>query len=743
MHLPEQIEISTTSRKLLRKLFRENPRLEKIFNVSVNPGDVRRLIKEWAEEVIDDNQAAKNYYKKEKSSSDDFDRLRWKDIAAIRILDYLDNSGREFVNPLRGGEKMLNDPFLILWLGAKQGTGGSKPLFFEDMIQLFRQLTGQLPQSRPDRAKVQEWMQRWHHGMEQEIINNREENRERIIRVLAGRIENYEEGESRYLFEKGITFSQKIDKVREWWNDYMFHLTFAVRSPDLLNELLDHSLDSNTLKLLKKAEEKGIPFFVNPYYISLLNTRSDGVHAGSDLAIRHYVIYSEALINQFGNIRAWEKEDRIVPGKPNAAGWLLPSRLNVHRRYPEVAIMIPDTMGRACGGLCVSCQRMYEFQRGNLNFNLEKLKPDESWNIKLRRLLDYYENDSQLRDILITGGDALMSRDVSLENILGEVYEMAVRKKETNKKRPEGEKYAEIVRIRLGTRLLAYLPQRVTPRLQKILEDFRNKAVKIGLKQFVIQTHFQSPMEVTPEARLAVKRLISAGWIVTNQLVFTSAASRRGHTAMLRKVLNDIGVITYYTFSVKGFLENTFNYATNARAVQEKVEEKCIGRLPLQFTDHLKKFSREPEKMVENLQELREQADISFLATDRNVMNLPAVGKSMTFRTIGITRWGRRILEFDHDHRRWHSPIIDKLGKMVIIESKPVGEYLRQLEEMGENPEDYQSIWGYSLSETEVRQEVFEYPGYDFEITRQITNLELAGGEEYKRVKPENSIGAG
>jgi lysine 2,3-aminomutase len=105
-------------------------------------------------------------------------------------------------------------------------------------------------------------------------------------------------------------------------------------------------------------------------------------------------------------------------GKPNAAGWILPSHHNVHRRYPEVAIMIPDTMGRACGGLCVSCQRMYEFQRGNLNFNLDKLRPDETWNEKLRRLLDYYENDTQLRDILITGGDALMSRDESLEKIL-------------------------------------------------------------------------------------------------------------------------------------------------------------------------------------------------------------------------------------------------------------------------------------------------------------------------------------
>ncbi len=724
-YYPEKIALSVRSARLLRRLFKENPRLEGIYSDAGNEEEARKQVRSWAEEVIEDNEGAAAYCKGEIEGPEAYDSLRWQDIAAIRILDYLDNAGREFSNPYRGGEKSVTDPFNLLWLGAKNGTGGAKPLFFEDMIQLFRQLTGQLPRTRPGRQKVEQWMKRWRHGLEPEIIREREENRERIIRVLVERIESCEPGESRYTFEEGLTYDEKVAKVREWWGDHMFHLRFAVRSPALLNELLDYSLDLDTQKLLGRAEKKGIPFFVNPYYLSLLSTRTAGFTAGADLAIRHYVIYSKPLIDQFGNIEAWEKEDKVEPGKPNAAGWLLPSHHNVHRRYPEVAIMIPDTMGRACGGLCVSCQRMYDFQRGNLNFNLDRLRPKETWDEKLRSLLDYYENDTQLRDILITGGDALMSRDKSLEKILDEVCEMALRKREANKKRPDGTKYAEILRIRLGTRLLAYLPQRVTPNLQKILAGFRKKAAVAGLRQFVIQTHFESPMEVTPEAQLAVRRLISAGWMVTNQLVFTSAASRRGHTAMLRKVLNDIGVITYYTFSVKGFLENTFNYATNARAVQEQWEEKYVGEIPGQFREEIRSLSDNPERMIENLAGLRERGGTPFLATDRNVINLPAVGKSMTFRTIGITRWGRRIHEFDHDHNRWHSPIINKLGKMVIIESKPVGEYLKQLQEMGEDPDEYMSIWGYSIGETEPRMPLFEYPEYPYRITEDISNLEI------------------
>ena len=40
---------------------------------------------------------------------------------------------------------------------------------------------------------------------------------------------------------------------------------------------------------------------------------------------------------------------------------------------------------------------------------------------------------------------------------------------------------------------------------------------------------------------------------------------------------------------------------------------------------------------------------IPFVATDRSVLNLPGIGKSMTFVTIGMTKEGKRILEFDHD----------------------------------------------------------------------------------------------
>ena len=724
-HELDQIAISVKSHMLLKQLLKENPNLEEIMRNARNETEALVGVRNWISEELIKNTDAYKFYKREVSGPEAFEKLRWKDCASIRILDYIDNAGREFDDLNLRGEKAVSNPIKLIWLAATYGTGGAKPYFFKDMLQLFRQFSGDCTREFPSGKKVEEWMSRWCSGLDPRIIKLREENRERILKILINKIDTGKIKDLKFCFEKGMSQEQKYLRALAWWKDKLFHLRFAVRSPDLLNELLGNSLDPDTMKLLYAAEKKGIPFFVNPYYLSLLHVRVPYFAIGADLAIRHYVVYSKQLIDEFNHITAWEKEDEVRPGKPNAAGWILPSSYNIHRRYPEVAILIPDTMGRACGGLCASCQRMYEFQRGNLNFNLHKLKPHQTWDSKLRELLDYFENDSQLRDILITGGDALMSSDKSLEKILNAVYEMAVRKKKANEKRKNKEKYAEILRVRLGTRLPVYLPQRITPGLVKILKEFKRKASGIGIKQFIIQTHFESPMEVTPEAREATKQLISAGWMVTNQLVFTTAASRRGHSAKLRKVMNDIGILNYYTFSVKGYMENYFNFATNERAVQEQMEEKIFGNVPEKYHDKLSQLPNEPELLSENILEIRKAADRPFLATDRNVLNLPGVGKSLTFRTIGITRYGRRILEFEHDPTRKHSPIIRKMGRVIIIESKSIGEYLDQLEDMGEDITDYESIWGYSIGETEPRMPLYEYPDYEFKITKEYTNLKL------------------
>lgn len=719
----DKVALDVKSLKIVHKILTENPQIKTIFESSETYLETRLKLREWLLDYLHAHPTALNYYLKKVRGMTALKRISWRDYAAIRLMDYLDNDGKSFTDPNRKNKRIISQPIKNLWLAINYGKGSAKAEFFIDMLYLFRQFNGLLSRRLPKQEQVNLWMDSHLSGLDDDIQKLRLTNKERILRLIIKKIDAGKLRSARFVFKPGISDEEKYKIALGWWNDYRFHLTFAIKDPLELNEMLDHSLRDDTLKILFKAKNKGIPIFVNPHYLSLISVDTKPGITGADQALREYILPNKELVNEFGNIHAWEKEDLIQPGEPNAAGWILPPFRNVHRRYPEVAILIPDTAGRACGGLCVSCQRMYDFQSGHFNFDLVKLTPKISWPEKLEELLKYWEEDTQLRDILITGGDAFMNSNHSLKQILDGVLRMAKRKKEANLNRIDGEKYAEISRVRLGTRLPVFIPQRVTDEMVEILKDFRNKASKIGIKQFVIQTHIQSAMEITPETKECFKKLISAGWIITNQLVFTTASSRRGHTSKLRKVLNDIGVIPYYTFSVKGFMENSHNFATNERLVQERVEEKYIGRIEKSFVNDIKLLPTRPGQIIHSLKKLRKNAFIPFLSTDRSVLNMPGVGKSMTFRTIGITNDGRRILEFEHDHTRNHSPVIDSMVQVIIIESKSIADYLKQIEKIGEDPESYKTIWGYSMSDTEKRMPVYEYPEYDFKVTKEFKNF--------------------
>lgn len=724
----EQIRLNLGSLKIVQIILKENPFLRAIFKTSESYEVAVEQLRQWIFAYFEEHNEASDYYNN--PNYERYLKLNWEDYAAIRLMDYLDNDGMVVEDPNHSNEPVVSAPIKQLWLAVKNGKGNGNENLFWDLLFLFRQLNKKLERHIPDREKITKWMSRHPSGLDPKIIKRRKEAKERIIRKIIENIDRGIQKSNRFKFMPGSTPEEKYQQVLEWWNDYQFHLSFAIRKPEVLNDLLDESLPEKIMKKLFAAHKKGIPLFVTPHYLSLLSVKASPAFPAAEEALRDYIFPSQKLISTFGNIVAWEKEDIVRAGEPNAAGWLLPGFHNIHRRYPEVAVFIPDTTGRACGGLCVSCQRMYDFQSGHFNFDLNRLKQKVSWPEKMELLLHYFENDSHLRDILITGGDAFMNNDHAMAHILEAVYNMAARKKNANLNRKEGEKYAEILRVRLGTRLPVYIPQRITDKFVKILRNFKRKAVKIGIQQFIIQIHVESAAEITPETRDGIQKLLQAGWMVTNQQVFTTGASLRGHTTKLRKVLNDLGVLTYYTFSVKGFMENNHNFATNSRLAQEKAEEKYLGVLPEKFSSMIQNAYTRTESLKDWIEQLRDVEEIPFLATDRNIMNLPGVGKSHTFRVIGITKDGRRILRFNYDMQRTHSPAINKNDSVIIVESKPILKYLHQLEKMGQNINEYQSIWGYSLNETEEWSPVFEYPEYPFKTTDNYTNMKESSSEE-------------
>jgi lysine 2,3-aminomutase len=110
-----------------------------------------------------------------------------------------------------------------------------------------------------------------------------------------------------------------------------------------------------------------------------------------------------------------------------------------------------------------------------------------------REALAWIARTPEIRDVLVTGGDPLMLPDETLGEILGSLRAIA---------------HVEIVRI--GTRAPVTLPSRITPELCAVLERHH---------PLWINTHFNHPKELTPEAVAACARLAAAGIPLGNQSV--------------------------------------------------------------------------------------------------------------------------------------------------------------------------------------------------------------------------------
>ena len=142
----------------------------------------------------------------------------------------------------------------------------------------------------PSPQRIKNRTERWATGLDEDVIELRSENQERMLHLLIQKIENRKsKPSSRFHFEEGMSYEEKYQQVCQWWNDFRFHLSMAIKTPTELNRFLGNSLSSETMYLLSRARKKGMPFFATPYYLSLLNTSGEGYN---DEAIRSYILYS-------------------------------------------------------------------------------------------------------------------------------------------------------------------------------------------------------------------------------------------------------------------------------------------------------------------------------------------------------------------------------------------------------------------------------------------------------------------
>jgi len=141
----------------------------------------------------------------------------------------------------------------------------------------------------------------------------------------------------------------------------------------------------------------------------------------------------------------------------------------------------------------------------------------------IREGMGYIRKTRKVRDVLLSGGDPLLLPDKLLFKILGELRSIH---------------HVEIIRI--GTRVPCTLPQRVTPALANLLRGFH---------PLFINTHFNHPDEITPEASLACTRLADAGIPLGCQTVLLKGVNDDGK--IIRKLtqkLLTVRVRPYYLF---------------------------------------------------------------------------------------------------------------------------------------------------------------------------------------------------
>ena len=227
-----------------------------------------------------------------------------------------------------------------------------------------------------------------------------------------------------------------------------------------------HSIDELVEKfnIDRKSAKDLDEFFqarINPYYLSLIRYPGDPIWL--------QCVPDKVELEDFDALDDPLMEEAMSP---------VP---NITHRYPDRALFLVTSQ---CGIYCRFCTRKRKVG------NYEKISMKG-----LEAAFKYLEEQTGIRDVILSGGDPLMLTDPMLEKILKRLREI---------------KHIEI--IRLGTRMPVVLPQRITDKLCSTIKKYH---------PIYVNTHFNHPWEVTPESTKACEMLADAGMPVGNQMVIT------------------------------------------------------------------------------------------------------------------------------------------------------------------------------------------------------------------------------
>ncbi len=268
------------------------------------------------------------------------------------------------------------------------------------------------------------------------------------------------------------------DVPLEQWRDWHWQMQHRITSAEELARILP--MTPREQRTIERALDR-FRFAVPPYYASLIDPenpecpiRLQAVPGEGELTLSDFDI--EDPLNEEG--------DSVAPGMTH--------------RYPDRVLWV---VVHECAMLCRHCTRKRKVGE----------RPAAITDTQLDAGIAYLNEHTEIRDVLLSGGDPFLLSDDRIEHILQRLRREA----------------PSVEIIRFGSRLPVTMPQRITPSLVETLRRYH---------PIYVNTHFNVPKEFTAESKEAVALLADAGIPLGNQTVLLRGVN--DCWALMRKLMH-------------------------------------------------------------------------------------------------------------------------------------------------------------------------------------------------------------
>jgi lysine 2,3-aminomutase len=250
------------------------------------------------------------------------------------------------------------------------------------------------------------------------------------------------------------------DVAEDEWSDWHWQLRNAIRDVETLEQVIE--LTDVERENLPKTLQK-FRMAITPYYAALMD-RDD---PRCPVRLQAVPRIEELHVSECDLADPLHEDvDSPTPG--------------LTHRYPDRVLLL---VSNECSMYCRHCTRRRLVGDRDVKFSQENVDAG----------IAYVRENRNVRDVLLSGGDPLVLGEERLEYVLRELRSID---------------HVEIVRI--GTRTPVVMPQRITDELVEMLRRYH---------PLYINTHFNTPKEVTLEAKVALDKLADAGIPLGNQSV--------------------------------------------------------------------------------------------------------------------------------------------------------------------------------------------------------------------------------